>query len=87
MEPTGPTEQVICITPWPWVLAGHSHIVMHLISIPCTHFIHTVFMMNTIREGCGSFNHSLCKHFLVGNCWLNDYMCEGGGGRTVNSIV
>ena len=25
MEPTGPTEQVICITPWPWVLAGHSH--------------------------------------------------------------
>ena len=35
----------------------------------------------TIREGCGSFNHSLCKHFLAGNCWLNEYMCEGGGGK------
>ena len=81
MEPTGPIEQVICITPWPWVLAGHSHIVMHLISIPCTHFIHTVFMMNTIRDVCGRFNHSLCKHFLVGNCWLNEYMCEGGGEK------
>ena len=28
----------------------------------------------TIRDVCGRFNHSLCKHFLVGNCWLNEYM-------------
>ena len=41
----------------------------------------------SIREGCGRFNHSLCKQFLVGNCWLNEYMCEGGGERAVNSII
>ena len=75
-EPTGPTEQVICITPWP----GWPFTYMYT-------YLYTVFMMNTIRDGCGRFNHSLCKQFLVGNCWLNEYMCEGGGGRTVNSIV
>ena len=62
MEPTGPTEQVICITPWPWVLAGHSHIVMHLISIHVPYNVHTHSVYDEIiRDVCGSFNHSLCK--------------------------
>ena len=38
-------------------------------------------MMNTVMgvenwlcKGCGRFNHSLCKHSLVGNSRLNEYV-------------
>ena len=58
-----------------------------VISIHVLISIHIVFMMNTIREGCGRFNHSLCMQFLVGNFWLNKYMCEGGKGCIQHNIT
>ena len=51
-----------------------------VISLHVFNFHTLSVMMNTIGdvETC-RFNHSLCMKFLVGNCWLNKYLCEGGG--------
>ena len=52
MEPTGPTGKVICMNHWPWVLADHSHIVMHLISMLYTFYTQVPMSCNFHKMVC-----------------------------------
>ena len=52
--PVGPVVDgtywpVICMNHWPWILAGHSHIVMHLISMLYTFYTQVPLSCNFNR--------------------------------------